>query len=539
MTNIVKIIEIIKDGVKAKQTSDQQPNHTHKAVDCEMLIIGAGIAGIGMASRLQQSANKSLFGRRAAHKTANSTERFIVLEKRADLGGTWDLFNYPGIRSDSDALTFGYSFRPWLDHQMIAKGEDIKSYLADTADEFEVTKHIRYRHEVKQLSWSSADRYWTATVKNHETNERLTITANFIVGATGYYDFDQGYRPHFESEEDFRGQIVHPQQWQDVDYDNKKLIIIGSGATAVTLLPALLDKEAAQTASQVTMLQRSPSYVASVSAQDYAMEKLSGRFSPLSKTQAYKLVRARNVLMQQATYRASLYAPKVMKALMKQGVKKELKGSDIDIKHFSPDYNPWNQRVCAVPDSDFFMALQSGQAKIVTDEIDSFTETGILLKSGQQLEADIIVTATGLSLQVLGGAQLYVDEQQVEIGKRMTYKAVLVEDVPNMAVLFGYTNASWTLKIDIACQYVLRLIRYMNKHGYQVAVASAQTATKTAKVQEDTVMGALSSGYVYRAREVLPKQGDRYPWRVMNNYLLDRIMLKYRKINDDWLRFSR
>lgn len=525
-------------GVSSAPSSDHQANDA-QSVDCEMLIIGAGIAGIGMASRLQQSYDKTIFGRRPNQKISNSTERFIVLEKRADLGGTWDLFNYPGIRSDSDALTFGYSFRPWLDHRMLAKGEDIKSYLADTANEFEVTKHIRYRHEVKQLSWSSADRYWTATVKNHETNETLTLTANFIVGATGYYDFEQGYRPHFEAEEDFKGQIVHPQKWQDVDYDNKKVVIIGSGATAVTLLPALLDEAEGQTASQVTMLQRSPSYIASVTADDYAMERLSGKLSPLSKSQAYKLVRARNVLVQQATYRASLYAPKVMKALMRQGVKKELKGSDIELKHFSPDYNPWDQRVCAVPDSDFFKALQSGQADIVTDEIERFTETGILLKSGQQLDADIIVTATGLNLQVLGGAKLVVDEEEVVIGKRMTYKAVLIEDIPNMAVLFGYTNASWTLKIDIACQYVLRLISYMNKQGYQVAVASAQTANETAQVQEDTVMGALSSGYVARASKVLPKQGDRYPWRVMNNYLLDHIMLKYRKIDDKWLHFTR
>ena len=547
MIDIRTTKKAIKDTIKKRlsgRDASSAPSSAHQAngaqrVDCEMLIIGAGIAGIGMASRLQQSHNKTIFGRNTNHQKPNSAERFIVLEKRADLGGTWDLFNYPGIRSDSDALTFGYSFRPWLDHRMLAKGEDIKSYLADTANEFDVTKHIRYRHEVKQLSWSSAERQWTATVKNHETDETVTLTASFIVGATGYYDFDQGYRPHFEREEDFKGQIVHPQQWQDVDYQDKKVLIIGSGATAVTLLPALLDETEEQTASQVTMLQRSPSYIASVAADDYAIEKLSGKLSPLSKPQAYKIVRARNVLMQQATYRASLYAPKLMKALMSYGVKKELKGSDIDIKHFSPDYNPWDQRVCAVPDSDFFKVLQSGQADIVTDEIERFTETGVLLKSGQQLGTDIIVTATGLNLQVLGGAKLVVDEEEVAIGKRMTYKAVLLEGVPNMAVLFGYTNASWTLKIDIACQYVLRLISYMNKHDYQVAVASAQTATETAQTQKDTVMGALSSGYVARASKVLPKQGDRYPWRVMNNYLLDRMMLKHRKIADKWLHFTR
>lgn len=539
MIHFARTKTVIKSRLKRNRYSANKDNNKSEPVDCELLIIGAGIAGIGMASRLQQSDNKTIFGRKTNHKKPNRTERFIVVEKRADLGGTWDLFKYPGIRSDSDALTFGYSFRPWLDHKMIAKGEDIKSYLADTAQEFNVTQHIRYRHEVERLSWSTQNRQWTATIKNHETDETLTLTAKFVVGATGYYDFDQGYRPHFAAEEAFKGQIVHPQQWQDVDYHNKKVVIIGSGATAMTLLPALVDQSAVQSASHVTLLQRSPSYVASVAADDYAMEKLSGKLSPLSKQHAYKLVRARNVMMQQATYRASLYAPKVMKALMAYGVKKELKGSDIDIKHFSPDYNPWDQRVCAVPDSDFFKALQSGQAEIRTDEIETFTEMGIMLESGQHLDADIIVTATGLNLQMLGGAELYVDGEEVEIGKRMTYKAVLVEGVPNMAVMFGYTNASWTLKIDLACQYVIRLIAYMNKYDYQVVVPQAETATEKAQAQEDTVMGALSSGYVYRARELLPKQGDRYPWHVMNNYLKDRIMLKYRNIKDDWLRFSR
>ncbi len=543
MINLSTAKKAIKNRLKSYGASANEYKATYRPADCELLIIGAGIAGIDMASRLQQYNNKTIFGRKTSQINKNSphnaTERFIVLEKRAELGGTWDLFKYPGIRSDSDALTFGYSFRPWLDHKMIAKGADIKSYLADTAQEFDVIKHIRYRHEVQQLSWSSTDQRWTVIIHNHQTNETLTLTAHFIVGATGYYNFEQGYRPHFTAEEDFKGLIVHPQQWQDVDYHNKKVVIIGSGATAMTLLPALVDDSASQSATQVTLLQRSPSYVASVAADDYAMDKLSGKFSPLSKRQAYKLVRARNVLTQQATYRVSLYAPKVMKALMKKGVEKELEGSDIDIKHFSPDYNPWDQRVCAVPDSDFFKALQSGRAEIITDEIERFTETGILLKSGQQLEADIIVTATGLNLQVLGGAELYVDGEKVDIGKRMTYKAVLVERVPNMAVLFGYTNASWTLKIDLACQYLIRLIGYMNKHDHRVAMPTTDNSHNKVQIQPDTVMGALSSGYVRRAKDALPKQGDRYPWRVTNNYLKDRLMLKHRKVNDEGLHFKR
>jgi len=337
----------------AKQTLKQRfkpkSSSTSKTpVDCEVLIIGAGIAGIGMACRLQQQKHKGLFGhksrsrlkQRAKRKPQKTTQRFVVLEKRADLGGTWDLFTYPGIRSDSDALTFGYSFRPWLDHRVLAKGDDIKNYIADTARVFSVSEHIRYQHEVQQLSWSSHNQQWTATVKNLASGEVFALTAKFVVGATGYYDYEQGYRPHFDKEEDFQGDIVHPQHWQNVNYDDKKVVIIGSGATAMTLLPAMVDEESEQCAQHVTMLQRSPTYVASVPGDDYALDWLAGKFSPLSKTQAYKLLRTRNVLMQQGTYRAAVFAPKVMKALLKRGVKTELKGSGVDIAHFIPAYNP-------------------------------------------------------------------------------------------------------------------------------------------------------------------------------------------------------
>nr|WP_201617814.1 NAD(P)/FAD-dependent oxidoreductase [Psychrobacter urativorans] len=512
------------------------------AADYDVLIIGAGISGVGMASRLQQSSSaKKVKRARKANKRRNNkvTERFVVLEKRADLGGTWDLFTYPGIRSDSDALTFGYGFRPWLDHKMLAKGADIKSYIAATAREFNVAEHIRYQHEVQQLSWSSVNKQWTAMVKNHASGEVSTLTASFVVGATGYYDYDAGHRPHFEGEELFRGDIVHPQHWHDVDYDDKKVVVIGSGATAMTLVPALVDENSAQCARHVTMLQRSPTYVASVPGDDYALEWLSGKFSPLSKGQAYTLLRMRNVMFQQGIYQAATHAPKVMKALLKHGVKKELKGSNVDIAHFMPSYNPWDERLCAVPDSDLFIALTGARADVVTDQISHFTESGIALMSGKHLNADIIVTATGLKLQMLGGAALYVDGQPIDVGSCMTYKAVLLEGVPNMAVLFGYTNASWTLKIDLACQYLIRLLNYMDKHGYQEVYAQAQTEQEEVQVQPDTVLGALTAGYVRRAKDELPKQGDRYPWQVTNNYLRDRIMLKYRKMNDDWLRFTR
>ncbi|MGE6362096.1 flavin-containing monooxygenase [Psychrobacter glacincola] len=541
MLDMTAAKQAVKKRFKAQSALSDTP------VDYEVLIIGAGIAGIGMACRLQQQKHKGLFGhkspstqkRKSSKQQQKSAQRFLVLEKRADLGGTWDLFTYPGIRSDSDALTFGYSFRPWLNHRILAKGGDIKSYIADTAREFGISEHIRYQHEVQQLSWSSSHQQWTAMVKNHASGEVFTVTAKFVVGATGYYDYEQGYRPSFNKEADFQGEIIHPQHWQNVDYDDKRVVIIGSGATAMTLLPALVDETGGQCARHVTMLQRSPTYVASVPGDDYMLDWLAGKFSPLSKEQAYTLLRTRNVLIQQGTYRAAILAPKLMKALLKRGVKTELKGSGIDVAHFVPDYNPWDQRICAVPDSDLFKALHGKRASVVTDQISHFTKTGIMLESGNSLDVDIIVTATGLKLQMLGGAKVYIDGQAIDIGSRMTYKAVMIEELPNMVALFGYTNASWTLKIDLACQYVMRLLGYMHQHRYQVVLPQAQTKDAKALTQTDTVMGALSSGYVKRAQHELPKQGDIYPWRVTNNYLSDRIMLKHRKIKDDWLRFSR
>ena len=541
MLDMTTVKQALKKCFKSKPDSSDMP------VDYEVLIIGAGIAGISMACHLQQQyllkSHQGFFNnkntKQKKRKQSDSNHQFLIVEKREDLGGTWDLFTYPGIRSDSDALTFGYSFRPWLDHKMLAEGADIKSYIADTAHEFNVIEHIRYQHEVQQLSWSSDSQQWTAMIKNHASGEILSVTANFVVGATGYYDYENGYRPHFKDEENFQGEIVHPQHWQDTQYDDKKVVVIGSGATAMTLIPALVDESNEQCARHVTMLQRSPTYVASVPGDDHALDLLSGKFSPLSKAQAYTLLRTRNVMFQQGVYRSAIYAPKVMKALLNHRVKKELKGSGVDVAHFQPAYNPWEERLCAVPDSDLFQALHSKRAEVVTDGISHFTQTGIALTSGKHLDADIIVTATGLKLQMLGGAALYVDGESVDVGSRMTYKAVLLEGVPNMAIMFGYTNASWTLKIDLACQYVLRLLDYMHKKGYRVVCAQAEIEQEQVKMQPDTVLGALSAGYVSRAKDELPKQGDRYPWRVNNNYVTDRIMLKYRKIKDEWLQFSR
>ena len=547
-------ISSAKQSIKNRFKSSQLRSDI--AADYEVLIIGAGIAGIGMACYLQQYKPQSYFGndfindkRIAKLKSRHSknhnrqkqpvTQRFAVLEKRADLGGTWDLFNYPGIRSDSDALTFGYSFRPWVNARMLASGGDIKSYITDTAREYQVVDHIRYGHEVQQLSWSTSQQLWTATIKNHRSGEVFSLSANFVVGATGYYDYDAGYRPHFEGEKDFAGQIVHPQLWQDVDYNDKQVVIIGSGATAMTLLPALVDEDSEQCARHVTMLQRRATYVASVPGDDFALTWLSAKYSPLSEQQAYTLLRVRNVLRQQGVYQLAVHAPKVLRGLLKHWAKRDLKGSGVSVEHFLPDYNPWDERLCAIPDSDLFLALHGKRAQVVTDHIDHFTPTGIALKSGQHLDADIIITATGLKLQMLGGAKIYVDGEAVTIGSRMTYKAVLLENIPNMAVIFGYTNASWTLKVDLACSYLIRLFKHMKKHRYHTVIPQADIAGEQAQIQADTIMGSLSAGYISRAKDELPKQGDRYPWRVTSNYLSDRIVLKRRSIKDKWLRFSR
>lgn len=487
--------------------------------DDDVLIIGAGVAGIAMGCHLSQY---------------RPSDRFTILEQRADMGGTWDLFKYPGIRSDSDMTTFAMAARPWLGKKTLVDGPTIKQYLKDSAADHGINQRIRYNKQVAQLAWSSKDNRWHATVKDQKTGKLTHSSARFVVAATGYYDFNSGYRPSFTDEHKFRGQIIHPQQWHDgIHYHNKKIIVIGSGATAVTLVPALVDATAKQQAAHVTMLQRTPTYIASVPSSDDSISTLSSRLAFLSPAQAYQLVRARNVMFQQGLYQLSQRTPFIMKTILKWKNRADLKGSGISLKHFTPSYNPWDERLCAVPDGDLFHALKQKQASIITGTIDRFTKTGIRLTSGEHIEADLIVTATGLNLQLQGGAQVLVDGNPVHIGEHMTYKAVMLNDVPNMAVMFGYTNASWTLKIDLAAMYVLRLLKYMERHRYQVATPVATGVSR----QSDTVMGSLSSGYIQRAQDVLPKQGDRYPWVVQNNYLKDRVMLLHRKIADEWLKF--
>jgi len=477
----------------------------------DVLIIGAGISGIGAACHLKRELPR---------------KSFAILERRTAVGGTWDLFRYPGIRSDSDMNTFGFSFRPWTETRVLSDGPSIKKYLEDTAREYDVFRHIRFGTKVTSARFSRSDARWTIEAVNEQTGEKSVYAANFLIACTGYYNYDQGYRPSFPGEKNFKGQIIHPQQWpENLDYSGKKVVVIGSGATAVTLIPAMAPKTA-----HITMLQRSPTYIVSIPSNDNLSAMLR-RFLPASWV--YQMARMRNIALQRLIYVLSKARPDAMRRLILAGAKRQL-GDAVDIKHFSPRYNPWDERLCVVPDGDLFNALKSGEASVVTDEIETFTENGIKLKSGKELEADIIVTATGLNVELMGGVEVEVDGAKVPVPERLTYKAVLVEGVPNAAIIFGYTNASWTLKVDIACEYICRLLKHMDKNHLRMVVAQAPADYKT----EDTVMGSLSSGYIRRAAHKLPRQGKSGVWKVTNDYLSDSAMFKLTPIADDALEFS-
>jgi cation diffusion facilitator CzcD-associated flavoprotein CzcO len=477
----------------------------------DVLIVGAGISGIGAACHLARSCpGKSV----------------AILERRRAIGGTWDLFRYPGIRSDSDMYTFGFNFRPWIDTKVLADGPSIREYVRDTAREYGIVDKIRFGVRVTSASWSSDTDLWTVDTRDEETGETARWTTRFLMACTGYYDYDNGYRPDFPGEDRFQGTVVHPQHWpEDLDYRDKKVLIIGSGATAVTMLPAM-----AAEAAHVTMLQRSPTYIVSLPARDMISAALQ-RVLPTSAV--YKLARMRNIAVQRAIYGLARVRPGAVRALVAKGVKREL-GEQADMRDFTPKYDPWDQRLCVVPDGDLFRALRTGKAEIATDTIDTFTETGVQLASGRHLDADIIVTATGLSVQLLGGAQLDVDGEPVPVAERVTYKGVLLEGVPNAALVFGYINASWTLKADLAAEYTCRLINHMDSRGATKAVAYADPDERT----DGSVLGALNSGYVQRGNDRLPRQGTRNPWRVTNNYLRDAPMLRRAPVDDGILRFS-
>jgi monooxygenase len=477
----------------------------------DVLIVGAGLSGIGAAAHLQDA-----FPERS----------YALLEAREASGGTWDLFRYPGIRSDSDMHTLGYRFKPWTAAKAIADGPAILDYVRETASERGIDEHIRYRHKVVRAEWSTPDARWTVHAERTDTGESVTLTCHFLFINGGYYRYDQPYLPEFPGLERFEGTFAHAQLYpEDLDYAGKRVVVIGSGATAVTLVPAMTDK-----AEHVTMLQRSPTYIVSLPGEDPIAKFLRRRLSP---ARAYAIVRWKNVLLQSLSYRIARRRPGLMKKLIRKGVERQLPpGYDIDT-HFKPAYNPWDQRMCLVPDGDLFVALTKGSATVVTDTIETFTETGIKLASGQQLEADIVIAATGLNLIPIGGVTLAVDGREVELPETMAYKGMMLAGVPNMAFTVGYTNASWTLKADLTSEYVCRLLRHMDEHGHRQAVPVLDDAT----VHEEPFLD-FTSGYVQRALHLFPRQGSKEPWRLRQNYPRDIKTLRFDPIEDGTMRFS-
>jgi monooxygenase len=477
----------------------------------DVLIVGAGLSGIGAGCHLQAN---------CPNKT------YAILEARECIGGTWDLFRYPGIRSDSDMYTLGYSFRPWRDDKSIADGSSILSYVRETAGDHGIDQKIRFNHRVVRAEFSSADARWTVTAQRTDTGDSVTLSAGFLFMCSGYYRYDEGYTPQFKGTERFAGPIVHPQHWnKDVDYAGKRVVVIGSGATAVTLVPAM-----ASVAAHVTMLQRSPSYVVTLPGED-PIAKLLRRVLPARAS--YPIVRWKNVLLTMLSFQLSRRKPALVKSLVRKGAQRRLPwGYDIDT-HFKPHYDPWDQRLCVVPDGDLFEAISAGRASVVTDQIDTFTETGLRLHSGVELEADLIVTATGLNLLALGGMQIAVDGREIDLSETMSYKGMMLSDIPNMAMALGYTNASWTLKCDLTCEYVCRLLNHMDRHGYEQCTPHNSDPS----VEEQPIID-FSSGYVLRAIDKFPSQGSKAPWRLYQNYPLDILTLKLGAVEDGAMQFS-
>ncbi|MCO1334742.1 NAD(P)/FAD-dependent oxidoreductase [Microbulbifer sp. OS29] len=482
-----------------------------KSTHFDVLIIGAGLSGIGMAYRLSREC---------------PGQSYAILERRARIGGTWDLFTYPGIRSDSDMYSFGFDFNPWPSLQILADGPSIRNYIDSTAEQYDIKKRIHFGIELTSANWCSKKRLWTLIGSHCESGTQHEYSCNFLIACTGYYDHKEGYLPQFPGAETFQGNFIHPQHWpENFDYRNKRVIVIGSGATAVTLVPEL-----AGTAKHVTMLQRSPSYIISVPS----LDKLSSvllKFLP--KSWVHRFGRWRNIKLQRWIFKAAKRWPDFIRKLLLKDVRKSLPDG-FDLRHFTPNYKPWEQRLCVVPDGDLFTAISSGNASINTGEIHSITAEGIKLKSGQQLDTDVIISATGLKLQVLGGIALSIDGKPVSFNERITYKAVLVEGIPNMSWVFGYTNAPWTLKADITARYICKLLNHMRAHNQQVCTAVDSEGC----AEQESVMSSLVSGYVKRANKELPRQGRTYPWRLSNNYEEDCKTLLNSEIEDEFLTFT-
>ncbi|MGW8380620.1 NAD(P)/FAD-dependent oxidoreductase [Streptomyces sp. ODS28] len=480
----------------------------------DVMILGAGLSGISAACHLVRE---------------NPGTSYAILERRSRIGGTWDLFRYPGIRSDSDMYTFGYRFRAWHGTKTLADGPSIRGYVQETAEEHGVTEHIRFGRKAVRASWSSEEARWTIEALDEASGETEVFTSDFLVNATGYYDYDNGYRPRFPGEERFTGTLVHPQHWpEDLDYRGKRVVVIGSGATAVTLVPAM-----AEEAGHVTMVQRSPGYVMSLPSHDPLSRVLRAVGVPAGPV--HKLGRARNIAMQRGLYAACRAAPGVMRKVLLAGVRAQL-GPKVDMRHFTPDYKPWDQRLCVVPGGDLFKVLRKGEASIRTEHIETFTETGLRLTSGEEIPADIIVTATGLQVQIAGGARLEVDGRQVNTRDHVVYRGVMLDGVPNFALILGYTNASWTLKADLASEFIARLVAHLRETGHAQVTPVATDADRA----EESAMGdSLSSGYIQRGDAVMPRQGTRAPWKIRNNYYKDRKTLRRSPLTDAALHFGR
>ena len=476
----------------------------------DVLIVGAGLSGIGAAWHLQDQ---------------NPQRSYAILEARDASGGTWDLFRYPGIRSDSDLSTFAYAFKPWTGEKAIADGPDILRYLRETAADAGIDEHIHYGHEVVRTTWSSEDARWTVEARRTDTGETVVMTASWLFCASGYYRYDEGFSPAFPGRDEFAGQVVHPQHWpEDLDVDGKRIVVIGSGATAVTLIPAL-----AQQGAHVTMLQRSPSYIMPLPSRDVIADKLRAWFGD---ERGHALTRRKNIFQQRKLYAFCQKHPRLARRLIRAINKKMLPGHvDVDT-HFNPKYDPWDQRLCAVPDGDLFRALRDGKADVVTDRIETFTAQGIRLESGRELHADIIVTATGLNLQIFGGIEVQVDGATIAPQETIAFKGMMLSGIPNFAFAIGYTNSSWTLKVDLVCKHLNRLLAHMEANGLDRVVPVAPAGMETRPLLD------FKAGYVLRALGELPRAGMDSPWHLAMDYALDAKFLGG-PVEDDALRFSR
>ena len=478
----------------------------------DVIVVGAGLSGVGAGYNLQ---------------TRCPSRSYAIFEGRSEMGGTWSLFQYPGIRSDSDMHTLGYSFRPWMGERAITDGESILHYIEDTAAEYGIDQRIRYNHRVTRVSWSSDDALWTVDATVNAAGQTAQFTCSFLFMCTGYYDYAQGYTPQWRDTDRFTGTVVHPQHWPaDLDTEGRRIVVIGSGATAVTLVPAL-----AESAEHVTMLQRSPTYIVSRPSRDGVAAWLH-RLLPSGV--AHTIARWKSILLQMYSYNFAQRFPQTTRRAIVKMVSDEL-GPDYDVeKDFTPSYNPWDQRLCLVPDSDLFDVMKSGKASIVTDRIESFSEHGIRLQSGDTLDADIIVTATGLNVRIMSGIEVIVDGREIRQGKTMTYKGMMSSDVPNLAMALGYTNASWTLKCELISEYVCRLINYMDEHGYDQCTPRLDRPD----MEEMAAIG-LTSGYIRRALDDLPRQGTKRPWKIYQNYFLDLSLYRFGRIDDGTMKFTR